>query len=58
MVEWSKDLYVNPNSQTTLGEYASCVVDRYRIYFHYFDVVTLSFKKLTSKIMMDNCMYY
>lgn len=35
MVEWSKDLYVNPNSQTTLGKHASCAVDRYRLYFHY-----------------------
>jgi len=30
MVEWSKDLYVNPNSQTTLGECTkSCAVDSY-----------------------------
>jgi len=31
MVEWSKDLYVNPNSQTTLGKCTeSCAVDSYR----------------------------
>jgi brefeldin A-inhibited guanine nucleotide-exchange protein len=30
MVEWSKDLYVNPNSQTTLGKCTeNCVVDCY-----------------------------
>nr|CAD7605709.1 unnamed protein product [Timema genevievae] len=26
MVEWSKDLYVNPNSQTTLGEYDNMII--------------------------------
>jgi hypothetical protein len=35
MVEWSKDLYVNPNSQTTLGKHASCALDCYRMCFHY-----------------------
>lgn len=25
MVEWSKDLYVNPNHQTSLGEKACCI---------------------------------
>lgn len=34
MVEWSKDLYVNPNSQTTLGKHVeSHIVNYYSIYF-------------------------
>jgi brefeldin A-inhibited guanine nucleotide-exchange protein len=36
MVEWSKDLYVNPNSQTTLGKCTGgCVVDCYSMYIPY-----------------------
>jgi hypothetical protein len=49
MVEWSKDLYVNPNSQTTLGKYTESLVVFLLLYKDIFMNIYICLKSLAPK---------
>lgn len=67
MVEWSKDQYVNPNSQTTLGKTQDVILlpliqrclklKEFSAFFQYFDTAGFQIGK-TSCIKKENKLFF